>query len=232
MIDFKVDAKKALKDLRQFREKAIPYATRNALNRSAFHARAEWQVEVRGAFTLRNKYTESSIRVERATGKDTRGMIAKVGSVAAYMDEQELGATVRARGKHKPIPGPVAAGLQPGAKRTKLVRAGNKLSALHVSRPVGKSSKQRNAVALAMARRKGQKVALLERPKGGKALFRLTGGRKKVQTRLLWDLSRGSVRVKPTPTLQRTLARIQPRLAEIHRDAVVEQLKRHKILGY
>lgn len=232
MIDVKIDAKKAVKDLRKFREKAIPYAVRNALNRGAFHARTEWQQEVRRAFTLRNAFTERSIRVDRATGKNVAGMVAVVGSVAPYMDEQEHGATERGRSKHKPIPGPVAAGLQPGGKRTKMVRAGNKLSALHASRPVGASSKQRNAVALAMARRKGERVVLLDRPNGGKGLFRLMGGKKKVQTRLLWDLSRGSVKVKPTPTLGRTLARIQPRLAEIHRDAFVEQLRRHKILGY
>lgn len=232
MIDVKVDARKAVKDLRQFREKAIPYAVRNALNRSAFHARAEWKQEVRGAFTLRNAFTERSILVTRATGKNVNGMVAFVGSTALYMDEQEHGATERGRGKHKPIPGPVAAGLAPGGKRTKMVRAGNKLSALHVPRPVGRNSKQRNAVALAMARRRGERVVLLDRPNGGKGLFRLMGGKKKLQTRLLWDLSRGSVTIKPTPTLARTLARIQPRLAEIHRDAFVEQLKRHKILGY
>lgn len=232
MIEVTIDARKALRDLKAFREKAVPYAIRNALNRAAFHARGEWQAEVRGAFTLRNKYTERSIQVERATGKDTRGMVAKVGSVADYMDEQETGATVRGRSKHKPIPAPTAAGLQPGGKRTRLVRPGNKLAALQVLKPVGKTPRQRNAVALAMARRKGRKVALLERPRGGKGFFLLGRGKRKVSTRLLWDLSRGSVRVKPSPTLQRTLARVEPRLADIHRDAVVEQLRRHKILGY
>jgi hypothetical protein len=232
VISVTIDAKQALKDLRRFREKAIPYAIRNALNRSAFHARAEWKTEVRNEFTLRNRYTEQSILVDRATGKSVSGMVAVVGSKAAYMDEQEHGATVRGGGKHKAIPGPVAAGLPPGGKRTKLVRGANKLSALRVSRPVGKNPRQRNAVALAMARRRGERVALLERPRGGKGLFRLTGGKKKPQTRLLWDLSRSSVTVKPTPTLQRTLTRIQPRLVEIHRDAIVEQLRRHKVLGY
>jgi len=232
MLEGKVDAKQAIRDLKRFREKAIPYAARNALNRSAFHVRAEWQQEIRGSFTLRNRYTERSILVTRAAGKSVSSMIAFVGSTAPYMDEQEHGATIHGRGKHKPIAAPTAAGQAAGSKRTKLVRAGNKLSALHVFKLKGASKRQRNAVAIAMAKRRGDRDVLLERPSGGKGIFRLMGGRKKTTTRLLWDLSRSSVKVRPEPTLQRTLARIQPRLAEIHRDAIIEQLKRHKILGY
>lgn len=232
MIQISVQTKKAVADLRKFRETALPYAVRNALNRSAFHARAQWQQEIESSFTLRNAFTMRSVRYTKATGKDVGSMVAVVGSTASYMDEQEKGATIPGRGRHKPIPGPVAAGQAPSGKRTKLVRAGNKLSALHVQRVAGANRRQRNAVALAMARRSGARVALLERPTGGKGLYRLFGGKRKPQARLLWDLSRSSVKVRPEPTLQRTLKRIQPRLAEIHRDAVVEQLRRHKILGY
>src|SRR6185503_17958101 len=181
MIDITVDTKKVVKDLKTFREKAVPYAVRNALNRSAYAARGAWQEEIRNSFTLRNKYTERAVRYEKATGKDVAGMIAKVGSVADYMDEQEHGASIHANAKHKAIPGPVAAGQTPGGKRTKLVRAGNKLAALHALRAPGNTRKQRNAVALAMSRRAGRDVALLERPKGGKGLFRLMGGRKRLQ---------------------------------------------------
>lgn len=233
MISVKVDARKALKDLKTFRARALPFAIRNSLNRSAFHAREEWQSEIRNSFVNRNQYTERSIRVERAEGRDPSGMVARVGSITTYLGDQERGAVVRGRGKHKPIPSAVAAGQAPGAKRTKLVRAANKLSALQVQRaPKGRDRKQRNAIALSMAKRRGQRAVLLERPSGGKAIYKLMGGRKKVRTRLLWDLSRSSVTVKPEPTLQRTLKRIQPKLEAIHRDAIVEQLRRHGILGY
>jgi len=232
LIEISVQTKKAVADLRRFRERALPYAVRNALNRSAFYARGQWQQEIQSSFVLRNPFTTRSVLYTKASGNDVRGMIAVVGSTAPYMGDQEKGATIRGHGRHKPIPGPVAAGQAPGGKRTKLVRAGNKLSAIHVQRAAGANRRQRNAVALAVARRTGGRVALLERPNGGKGLFRLFGGKRKPQARLLWDLSRGSVKVRPEPTLQRTLKRIQPRLAEIHRDAVVEQLRRHKILGY
>jgi hypothetical protein len=232
VIGVKVDARKAIKDLKRFREKAVPYAVRNALNRSAFHGREEWQKEMRGTFTLKNKFTERSAWVERASGTKLGGMHALLGSTAPYMGDQEKGATIRGRGRHKPIPGPVAAGQAPGTKRTKLVRAGNKLSALQAQKGVGRNKRQRNAVAIAIARRRSQAVVLLERPSGGKGLFKLMGGRKKATARLLWDVSRGSVKVKAEPTLQRTLKRIQPRVEQIHVEAVVEQLKRHKVFGY
>lgn len=233
MISVKVDARQALKDLKTFRAKALPFAIRNSLNRMAFAAREIWQEEIRSSFVNRNKFTERSILVERANGTNARNMIATVGSTAPYMVDQEHGAVIRGRGKHKPIPGPVAAGQAPGSKRTKLVRPASKLSALHLKHGKGgKSRKQKNAIAIAIAKRGGQRAVLLERPSGGRGIFKLMGGRKRVQTRLLWDLSRGSVTVKPEPTLQRTLKRIQPKLETIHRDALVEQLRRHKIMGY
>jgi len=232
LISIKIDAKKAVADLQRFREKAVPYAVRNALNRSAFHGRKVWQAEMRDHFTLRNHFTERSALVERATGTKLAGMRAVLGSVAPYMGQQEKGATIRARSKHKPIPGPVAAGQAPGGKRTKLVRAGNKLSALKAQKGAGSSRRQRNAVAIAIARRRSENTLLLERPGGGKGIFKLMGGRRKATTRLLWDLSRGSVRVSPEPTLQRTLKRIQPDVERFHLESVVGQLKRHRILGY
>lgn len=231
-LSVRIDAKQAVRDLRTFRSSAIPFAVRNALNRSAFLAREVWQEQIRASFTLRNKYTERSILVERAQGRDASAMEARVGSIAAFMGDQEHGATVRGRSGNKGIPGPVAAGLPPGSDRTKLVRGSNKLGALHAIKGHGRSRKQRNAVAMAMARRRGERVVLLERPAGGKGLFKLVGGRRKPQVRLLWDFSRRSVHVQPEPTLQRTLKAIQPRMELIHRNAFVEQLERHKILGY
>jgi hypothetical protein len=228
----KIDVRQAVKDLKTFRASALPFAIRNSLNASAFLARKEWQQELRESFTLRNKYTERSVLVERASGKVTGAMVAKVGSVAPYMLTQEQGGTVRGRSGHKGIPTAPAAGQGEGAARTKLVRAGNRLSALNLRKAHGATKKQRNAVALAMARRRGERVVLLERPRGGKGIFRLMGGRRKLRVRMLWDFSRGSVQVPAEPTLQRTLAKIQPRMEHIHVASVLEQLRRHKILGY
>jgi hypothetical protein len=85
---------------------------------------------------------------------------------------------------------------------------------------------------MAVAKRAGQKAVLLERPSGGKGLFLLGGGKRKMTARLLWDVSRSSVHVKSQPTLGRTLMAIAPKLEHIYLASVVEQLQRHKIAGY
>ncbi len=226
---------RALLDLEKTSRQAVPHAVRNALNVAAFEARRIWQDEIKRTFTTRNRYTERSIQVRKATGTDTRSMASFVGSTADYMAKQEEGGTVRGGGKHKAIPGPVAAGLSPGAKRTRLVRAGNRLSAINAMRGAraGASKRQRNAIALSMARRAGSKVALLERPRGGKGLFKVLGGKRRTTgTRLLWDVSKGSVRVPPSHTLKRSLGRLNPKLQSIYYASIVQQLQRLNVFGY
>lgn len=220
----------AVRDLKRFREKALPFAMRNGLNTAAFEARRIWQAEIRADFTLRNNFTERSIQVEKA---QLGRLYAKVGSTAPYMGKQEEGGTVSGKSGRKPIPAPVAAGLSPGSKRTKLVRSRFYLGAIKVQHPTLRGSrKQRNAIAMAVAKRAGQKAVLLERPSGGKGLFLLGGGKRKMTARLLWDVSRSSVHVKSQPTLGRTLMAIAPKLEHIYLASVVEQLQRHKIAGY
>ena len=225
--------KRAVRDLQVLAAKAIPHAARNALNSMAFDARSQWQGEIQREFTLRNKYTERSIRVDKASGTKIGSLRSVVGSVAPYMGDQEDGATVRGRGAHKAIPGPVAAGQAAGAKRTRVVRAGRRLSAIHVKHPAPKGDrKRRNMIAMQVARRAGNKVALLERPKGGKGLFLLGGGKRKITARLLWDVSRGSVKVPPTHTLQKSLKSSNTRFAHIQYNAVIDQLRRNRVFGY
>jgi hypothetical protein len=135
--------------------------------------------------------------------------VAKVGSVADYMDEQEEGATIRGSGQAQGHPHSLqAAGQAGGGKRTKLVRGRFYLGAIQVAHPaLSGGRRQQNAIAIAVARKQGKKVVLLNRPKGGKALFLMGAGTKrKLKTRMLWDVSRGSVRVKPEPTLERSIA--------------------------
>jgi hypothetical protein len=234
--------KELVGDLRVARKQAIPHAVRDALNTAAFQGRKDWQGIIRRTFTNRNSFTARSVLVVKAKGTNLDRMEAVLGSVAPYMGDQESGATVRGRGSHKAIPGPVAAGQAPGGKRTRLVRSGSRLSDIKAIRGKGKGSKQRNAIALAMAVRARKKHVLLRRPGGGQGLFTVSGGRrtwtgkafktKSLKLRLLWDVSRRSVRVPPSHTLQRTLDGLAPRLPSMYLASVLQQLRRHKILGY
>lgn len=221
------------KDLELFAKRAVPFAVRDALNGSAFEARRIWGDEIRRTLTTRNTFTAGrALQVDKAMGFNVRGMESKVGSVAEYMGRQERGGVVRGRAGRRGIPGPSAAGQAPGGKRTKPVRRPNRLSAIHAARGKGKTRQQRNAVALAIARRRAKKYALLERPRGGMGLFLVGGGKRKIKTRLLWDVSRRSARVAPHPTLGPALRRLESKLPAMHRDALLKQLQRHRVLGY
>src|SRR5688572_1570856 len=215
-VDLK-DFRKLERDLETFAKRAVPHAVRNSLNTSAFEARKVWQGEIKRSFTLKNSYTERSIKVEKASGFDRRHLVAVVGSEAPYMDVQELGGIEHARRSRKPIPAPAAAGQAPGTKRTRLVRATARLGRIKVKRgalrATGGDSKRRNLVALLQARRAGRKHALLERKGGGRGLYLITGTKRKIKTRLPYAVSRSSVALKPDPPLQRPLTTIHPRPA-------------------
>jgi hypothetical protein len=217
--------KRMLADLAKMRAKAIPYAIKNALNTAAFETRTIWQREIRSTFTNRNTYTANSVRVEQASNTN---LVAKVGSVADYMDTQEEGGTVKGKSGHiKAIPTAKARG---GAD-TALVRSRFYLGAIQVAKAAGHGGRrQRNAIAIAVARKQGKKVALLTRPSGAKGLFLLGAGTKrKLNTRLLWDVSRGSVKVKRAPTLERSLAHVKPKLEHMMAASLTQQMQRFSI---
>lgn len=235
---------KLVRDLQKAKATAVPYAAKTALNTMAGEARRLWQREIRGTFTLRNQFTERSILTTRATGKGA-DLQSSVGSTAPYMGEQETGGEVHGASGQKGIPGPAAAGQAPGTHRTRLVRGANKLSAINVLRgPQTGSKKRRNAIAIAMAVRQGKQVVLLERANGkGKALFRVSGGqqrwsskrnaftRRALKLRLLWTF-KGAVHVPPAPTLQRALRALEPKVPSMCEAAIIDQFRRHHVLGF
>lgn len=236
MISIEVEgAEKARDDLEKARKTALPYAMRDTVNTAAFQLRREWGHKISETFTTRNTYTAGrALVVEKASGTDASKMFAVVGSEADYQGKQEKGFTHKGGGKHLPIPGPSAAGQQPGQKRTRVVRSVNRLRAVKATQSPksGQTRAQRNAIALAIAKRKGIKYAVLVRPSGGRAIFRVMGSKKKPRTRLVWDLSKGSARVKPHPTLGPSLDIINRAMPGIQHRSTIAQLQRFKVLGY
>lgn len=219
--------KEMVADLKRLREKAVPIAMKNALNQAAFETRNIWQREIKSTFTNRNVFTQNSVRVDQATPSKLE---ARVGSVAPYMALQETGGTDSGRHGRKPIAGPVAAGQAAGSSRTRLVRSRFKLSAITVAHPALKGDrKQRNAIAIAVAFRSGSKRAVLERPGGGKGLFIIGGRPKAPTTRLLWNVSKASVHIKPQPTLQRSLDAVKPKLESMMQASLLQQMHRFNI---
>jgi hypothetical protein len=232
-VTFKGDRKLA-RDLEKFKKTAVPYAVRDGLNGLAFEARRVWGDEIRKTFVNRNTFTANrALEVGKAKGTNVSSMAARVGSIAAYQAFQETGGTVRGKSGHRGIPGPQAAGQAAGSHRTRVVRMTNRLGSIKAAKALrGKTRRQRNAAAMAMAKRSGQKFAVLQRPRGGSGLFVITGPKRKLKARLMWDLSRKSAHVKAHPTLGPTLKRMQPRVVAVCSSALLKQLQRHKILGY
>jgi hypothetical protein len=221
------DVKLLRAKLGELSEKSVPYAVRNALNTIAFTARKEWIGRMERSLTLRNKFTANSVRVEKAKGSDLATMQSQVGSVAPYMLSTEAGATESAKGKHGvPIPTSTAAGQAMKGRRTKEVRKANWQSAIKLGHRVQYGVRQyRNAVAIAEAAKTGGVTFLdLGRRKG---LFRVTGTAKgRLRVRMIWDMSKRSVRIKAHPTLEPTVESMTykgPRILEL---ALQQQIDR------
>jgi hypothetical protein len=229
MIKLKIDTRDARKleaDLKKF-QKSMPHAVRNGLNRTAFQGRKDWNAEIERTMTVRNTFTTRRTIVDKASGTNLQSMRAVLGSAAPYMGDREQGETKSKKGKHGvPIP---TVGVARGSIK-KLVRPSNKLGAIRLQDRTGSSRKQRNAIALRMAVKRGSKFAFLELDGGG-GLFKVTG-RKRLNVRMVWDLRRTSVQVPPMPTLERTLQKLDPKIDRFMVDAVVEQLRRNHLFGY
>lgn len=222
------DLRRLENDLKTLARKAIPFAARNAINVSAFEARKLWQAEIDEQFILRNKFTAQSIRVEKARTLNTRSMFATVGTVADYMRTQEFGGS-----ESKAIPTEVAAGQAMGSQpRLRTVRGPNQITSIRLTdRNKSASRKVRNRIAIRRAIKAGNKFVLLDLERGP-GIFRIMGGRRNLQVRMVWDLRSGAHRIPPHPTLGPTLKALEPRLVDIHRASILEQLKRHGVFGY
>jgi hypothetical protein len=215
------------KDLDLIQKRSIPYAVRDTLNGLAFEVRKLWIAQMGKDMVLRSKWTQGSIRIDKATGATIAGMQATLGSLAPYMHTQEQGGTESAGArKGVPIPTTSAAGQAMKARpRTRQVQRKNWLSAIQLRNRVTGIRQRRNAVAIAQAAKTGG-VAFLDLGRR-KGLFRVTGTPKgRLRIRMVWDLSKRSVKIPRNPTLERTVATLAPRVAGIGQRAITEQMKR------
>lgn len=230
---------RALRDLELFAEKAVPYAIRAALNAVAFETQRTWRLRMSQTMVLRNKWTERSALVERATGLAPHAMFATVGSKLDYLEKQESGFTESKSGKHGiPIPTGFSAGQEGANPRTRLVSGRRWLSRINLTkRPSANSRPARNHAAIAAARKSGSRHVLLEVRGGKKGIFELVGGRggggagRQASTlKMVWDLSHGSVSVESNPTLARAVRFVTERKAEqLAEQELRKQLRLHRI---
>lgn len=223
------------KDLALFNARAMPYATRQTVNQLAWTTRHAWQGEIRERLVTRNKWTETSVRVQQTRTLDVRRQESVVGSTADYMARQEYGGTVTADGREgHPIATAYASGEGMASQpRRRLPRKPNKMRNIHLSkaRQRARSQKQKNFLAVREAAQSGRPYVWLDLGRR-QGIFRVVGGRRNPRVRMVWDVSQRSVRTPRTPTLEPALHSVEPRMVPIYRKALRFQLKRHKILGY
>jgi hypothetical protein len=214
-------------DLKQFAAKALPFATKSTLNKTAFESRRNWQRNIKDDMVNRNRFTQQSIRVEQARGLNMSTQAATVGSLAPYMATQEFGGTSKGGRGDKAIATSYSAGQGEGTRpRTRLPRKPNKMANIRLQRARGaKGRKARNVVAVKQAAESGNRYAYLDLGRR-KGIFRVMGSKKNLRVRMVWDLTKRSVRVPRTPTLGPAVRTVAPRVPEFYREALQFQLKR------
>ena len=135
-MELKLDIDDLEKDLKTFKRSALPFATRETLNQTAYHGRLIGRRVVQEKFTERNKWTRNSIRFKKTTGTlDIDQQESEVGSTEAYMRTQEEGGAERKKHKHGvAIPTSYAAGQGRSKGRTRLPRGKHKLKNIKFQR--------------------------------------------------------------------------------------------------
>lgn len=235
---FKVDDSEVQQfesDLDKFAHRALPFATRATLNTLAFTTQKFGREEVRNKMVTRNQFTERSIQVDKATGLNMQSQEAVVGSTEEYMETQEFGGTKRKSGeKGVAIATTYSAGqgmsVQP---RTRLPKRPNKLATIRLRHTSLRASsrRQRNLIAVKEAAKSGSKYVYLDLSRR-QGIFKVVGGKRRPQVRMVHDMTRNSVRIPKNPWLSPATDRAVKMRDKIYGDALKFQLRKHHILGH
>lgn len=238
MIDIDTNIDKWENQLRLINKKAIPYATREALNQVAFKARRLAQRTISQNMVLKNKWTQRSIQVNRATALSLLRQESEIGSTESYMELQEFGGQRTAKGKHGvPIPTAYAAGQGRSGRRTRTVRSQYRLARIKLQRKyrtLRGNAKQRLLVNVAVAVRAGEKFVYLEMPGSDrKGIYKIVGGTyrghgwpKGAKIELVHDLTSRSVRIPATSWLRPSANIAALSLDDYYRRALTYQINR------
>ncbi len=182
MIEVRGDWKKLEAQLGEF-ARQVPFALATALTATAKDAQQTLKDELPKHFTMRSKWTQKGIRIQRA---DKRTLTAKVGSREDYMARQAKGGNKKARGKEVAVPA---------------IGAGRPRVTQEAKTPKGKWPG-------AFLERKG--VVILDGPKGkkkAKGIWRIKGKGDNQRLQLLYWL-RKRVNVPKRWPLKETVERV------------------------
>lgn len=230
------DMRELEKDLKTFKRKSIPFATRKTLNDAAFTAQKIYKADAAKNLTLRNRFTQQSIQVEQARGLNIRTQESVVGSTAPYMEDQEFGGVVRKSGKYgQVIPTSFSANQEGQQPRTRLPTAANRLKNIRLKRNLKhggfKSKRQMIFVTALVAANKGQKHVFIPADNGG--IYRVWGRKKKagkytrVKMKMVYSMRRGPTVIKKQPLLGPAFKEAQRMIPAFYADSLRFQARRH-----
>ena len=222
------DIKKMERDLKSFAHRALPFATKQTVNRSAFTAQKIAREGVREDMINRNRFTVQSIQVDQARTLQISRQAAIVGSIADYMEDQEFGGIKSKTGKEGvSIATGYSAGQENAQPRTRLPRKANAMAniALHRRRKKGQSRRQRNLIAIKQASTSGRKFIFMDLGKR-KGIFKVIGGKRRPRIKMVHDMTRQSVVIPRNPWLLPAVNKTQPMISGFYKDALTFQLRR------
>lgn len=216
------------KDLRTFNRVAFRHATKDTLNELAFRGMQIARGHIQRKMVLRNNWTRGSIQFRKTTALPVHLQVSSFGSTEEYMADQEFGGVKRTNGKvGVPITTSFAAGQEGQRPRTKVAKSANQMRNIQLRKGgrKGLSKKAKNASAISQAAGSGNKLAYLEfgRTKG---IFRIEGGKRNPSVKMIQDLSRKSITIKPNPWLAPSHQRTLKQMPRIYRAMLQKQITR------
>ena len=222
-------------DLKTFASRAYPFATKETLNTAAFSAKEGAIANTRSQMITRNKFTENSWKVSPPRGTKTLNVGRQevtVGSIAPYMDDQEFGTIKHKGGKTGiPIATSVASGEGEGAQpRRRMVPKSRKLGniALRNKSVKALSKKRKNFIKVKETAKSGRKFVFLDHSKHP-GIYRVTGGVRRPEVKLIWDMSKTSVVIPKNPTLAPAVEDAKRVMPFLYQEALIFQLKRQRL---
>lgn len=217
----------------------MPYAIRQVLNDLAFETRKVAQANLPRQMILRNKWTERSVAMEKATGFKVDRMESATGSLQQYMATQEFGGIEKKQGKEGVvIPTSVASGEGRGKiPRRRLPTGGRRLVKIKLQhrRDAARNKKQDLLLRVQEAVNSGRRDFFFDFGGGRKkGIFRVRGGEEGVKRGwpkgakidLIYDMTNQAVDVPRNPWLQPARDKAVQRRDEFYARALAYQLRR------
>jgi hypothetical protein len=226
------ELKRYERDLKTFRARAFPFATKATVNKAAAQARTVARKILGERLILRNQFIERSVRAEFTRSLNPSAQQGVFGSINPALVTQEFGGAKRGRGKHGVVlPTTIASregrGTQP-RRRLPVRAAAVRNIKLTRRRGRAKNRRQANLLAVRRAAATGKGFVVLKTRRGA-GFYRVTGLKRSTRVELVADISHRAVTIPPTPWLAPTIKIVQPRIPGIYRKELKRQLIRHRL---